>query len=127
MKLNIRLNNIAIETKDSRPDFATCFVYYPNDYYGKMQSMINEGWEDCGDYIKKGYHNIHKNMFEKEEHRYVFATMKYDNKEHWTELTTVGDRLLTLTLKDREDFFEIYKIANQQILNHYGKPNESSN
>jgi hypothetical protein len=127
MKLNIRLNNIAIETKESCLDFANCFVYYPNDYYGKMQSMINEGWEDYGNYIKKRHHNLHKSMFQEKEHRYVFATIKYDNKECCTELTTVGDRLLTLALKDREDFFEIYKIANQQILNHYKKTNESSN
>jgi hypothetical protein len=85
--------------------------YFPNPKYGKLQEYIDGGWEDDGDYFRKDMCSIHKNCFEGKENNIVIADLVYDTKEEVTFLETVGERVLDLFKKDREDFFEVYKIA----------------
>jgi hypothetical protein len=119
MKLNIRLNNVAIQAAEHSPDSFNCLWYFPNVYYGKMQSMLADGWEDCGNRIHKQQCNIYKSCFEHEKSCFVFAYIDFDAKEPDTVLHTVGSRLLEVPLRDRDDFFTIYKTAHEQILRHY--------
>jgi hypothetical protein len=91
--------------------------FFPNPKYGKMQEMLNDGWEDDGDYIRKDMCSIHKNCFEGKENNIVIADLVYDTKEEITGLETVGERVLDLSLEDRETFFEVYALAAKRLTN----------
>ena len=89
--------------------------YFPNPRYGKMQELIDDGWESDGDFVRRGMCSIHKNCFEGKENNIVIADLVYDPKEEVTDLETVGERVLDLSLEDRETFFEVYALAAKRL------------
>jgi len=89
--------------------------YYPNPKYGKLQEYIDDGWENDGDYVRKDMCSIHKNCFEGQENNIVIAYLTYSTKEEDTFLETVGERVLDLSLEDRETFFEVYALAAKRL------------
>ena len=90
--------------------------YFPNGKYGKLQEYIDVlGWENDGDYIRKNMGSIHKNCFEGKENNIVIADLTYSTKEEITFLETVGERVLDLSLEDRETFFEVYALAAKRL------------
>ena len=90
--------------------------YFPNPKYGKLQEYIDVlGWENDGDYVRKNMGSIHKNCFEGKENNIVIADLTYSTKEEDTFLETVGERVLDLSLEDRETFFEVYALAAKKL------------
>ena len=90
--------------------------YFPNGKYGKLQEYIDVlGWENDGDYVRKNMGSIHKNCFEGKENNIVIADLTYSTKEEDTFLETVGERVLDLSLEDRETFFEVYALAAKKL------------
>jgi hypothetical protein len=90
--------------------------YFPNGKYGKLQEYIDVlGWENDGDYVRKNMGSIHKNCFEGKENNIVIADLTYSTKEEDTFLETVGERVLDLSLEDRETFFEVYALAAKRL------------
>jgi hypothetical protein len=45
----------------------------------------------------------------------VIADLTYSTKEEDTFLETVGERVLQLSLEDRETFFEVYALAAKRL------------
>jgi hypothetical protein len=95
--------------------------WFPNEYYNAEQKLIEEGYEKVefgnGDWnLKKDYHSINSSCFKNPESCYVIAWLKYDEDEYCTELESVGDRILNLDKKERDDFFTVYELANKMIL-----------
>jgi Golgi nucleoside diphosphatase len=130
--MNIRINSIGAEQTaylGKKPEDALYNIsivkYHPNRYYGELENYINNGWEDCGDFVKdkdyKGTISIDKKCFEGKETSYVVAFLKYDKKEGVTELTSVGDRLLYIEAEDKKDFWEVYKIADRKLTELFDK------
>lgn len=94
--------------------------YFPNGKYGKLQEYIDVlGWENDGDYVRKNMCSIHKNCFEGKENNIVIADLTYSTKEEDTFLETVGERVLDLSLEDRETFFEVYALAAKKLAEAY--------
>jgi hypothetical protein len=93
--------------------------FFPNPKYGKLQEYIDDGWNDIGDRIIKDMCSIHKNCFEGKENNIVIADLTYSTKEETTFLETVGERVLDLSLEDRETFFEVYAIAAKKLAKAY--------
>ena len=90
--------------------------YFPNGKYGKLQEYIDVlGWENDGDYVRKNMCSIHKNCFKGKENIIVIADLTYSTKEEDTFLETVGERVLDLSLEDRETFFEVYALAAKRL------------
>ena len=90
--------------------------FFPNEKYGRLQEYIDVlGWENDGDYIRKNMCSIHKNCFESKENNIVIADLTYSTKEEDTFLETVGERVLDLSLEDRETFFEVYALAAKRL------------
>ena len=120
--MKIRIDNIGAQppTYIGKPpadvDNRLIFVkYFPNPKYGKLQEYINHGWKDDGDYVRRDMCSIHKNCFEGKENNMVIADLVYDTKEEVTDLETVGERVLDLSLEDREAFFEVYALAAKRL------------
>jgi hypothetical protein len=116
--MKIRINNIECRFSHGRYDI---IKWYPNDYYGKEEKMIEEeGYERIeygsgGFGLKKDHHTIDSSCFQNPESCYTVAYLEYDDDEQCCDLTTVGPRLLKLKKKDRKAFFQVYKIADEAI------------
>lgn len=120
--MKIRIDNIGVQppTYIGKPpedvDNRLVIVqYFPNPRYGKMQSYIDDGWKDDGDFVRKDICSIHKKCFEGEENNMVIADLVYKPKEEDTVLKTIGERVLDLSPEDRETFFEVYAIAAKRL------------
>ena len=91
--------------------------YYPCQYYGKLEEYLADGWEyvDEGTRLRKDNCTISKSFFDKEELLMGIADLEYDSSEDCTNLETVGERVLNLSNKNREDFFEVYELAARKL------------
>jgi hypothetical protein len=117
----IRINNIGFIPKGS--DYGSFVKYYKNKKYNKLEKYLNEGWEDKGSFIKQENITIDKNCFSSEEFNCTIAELEYISSECCTELRTIGSRVLDLSLQDREDFFEVYRMIDSRMY----KENETEN
>jgi hypothetical protein len=116
--MKVRINNIECRLTQTRYEI---IKWFPNEYYNAEQKLIEEGYEKVefgnGDWnLKKDYHSINSSCFKNPESCYVIAWLKYDEDEYCTELESVGDRILNLDKKERDDFFTVYELANKMIL-----------
>ena len=115
--MKIRIENIECRFSQNQYEFVK---WYPNKYYGTKAQLIAEGYElivsqDDDFSLVKHNHHIHGSCFQSPESCYVIATIVYDKNEHCTEIQSVGSRLLDLTKKERNNFFEVYAYADKQI------------
>ena len=115
--MKIRIENIECRLSQNQYEFVR---WYPNKYYGTKNKLIAEGYElhnihDDNFILTKGNHTIHDSCFLNPESCFTIATIVYDKKEYYTEIKSVGNRLLGLTKKERNYFFEVYKYADKQI------------
>lgn len=135
--MKIRINSIGAEQtaylgkKPEDADYDISIVkYHPNRYYGELENYLNNGWEDCGDFIRdkdhKGSVSLSKKWFESKETNYVIAFLKYEKEGEVTQLTSIGDRLLYIEEEDKKDFWEVYKIADRKLLELAYKDGENS-
>jgi len=115
--MKIRIENIECRFSQNQYEFVR---WYPNKYFGTKDKLIAEGYElhnihDDNFILTKGNHTIHDSCFLNPESCFTIATIVYDKKEYYTEIKSVGNRLLGLTKKERNYFFEVYKYADKQI------------
>ena len=115
--MKIRIENIECRFSQNQYEFVR---WYPNKYYGTKNKLIEEGYKlhnihDDNFILTKDNHTIHDSCFLNPESCFTIATIVYDKKEYYTEIKSVGNRLLGLTKKERNYFFEVYKYADKQI------------
>jgi hypothetical protein len=115
--MKIRIENIECRLSQNQYEFVR---WYPNKYYGTKNKLIEEGYKlhnihDDNFILTKGNHTIHDSCFLNPEGCFTIATIVYNKKENNTEIKSVGSRLLDLTKKERNYFFEVYKYADKQI------------
>jgi hypothetical protein len=118
-QINIRINNIGFTCE--KDIFSGKFVrYYNNKDYDTLEEKYANGWEDKDGYITKGYYSMSKRLVDKSlpECQYVIAWLKYNKDECVCDLESVANRLLDLPVEDRENFFEVYKIAEKKMRLH---------
>ena len=120
--LTIRINNLQFRsTSQCSGEF---IKWFPNSYYNNLLSYLDNGWEDHGDIITKGHTSMSKSMFSSPEHCITVAFLEACPDENCCELTSVGPRILELSLSERNDFFEVYTLAETKLI---ALANESEN
>jgi len=124
--MKIRINNIGAEKAayigESPKDadlHASIVKYHANAYYGELETYIKDGWEDRGDGVHHNNVSISKECFKNKETNYVVASLKYNKNENCTELTSVGDRLLYIENEDKESFWEVYRLADKEMMRRF--------
>jgi hypothetical protein len=120
--VNIRIDNIGAQpptyfgkSPEDAGNTLAIVEFFPNPRYGKMQELLDDGWEDDGSFVKRNGCGIDKKCFENKENNIVVAYLTYCIKEGATHLETVGERVLNLSPEDRETFFEVYAIAAKRL------------
>lgn len=117
--VDIRIDKIGFGASSSKEG---SFVKYAhNQYFGRLQQYLDEGWTDQGDYIQcreKYFGTIAKSLFNMEETNYTIGFLKHNEKEDNFQLTSVGDRILIVMVdkKDRDDFYEVYMLAEKKMM-----------
>lgn len=114
-RINIRINNIQFrDIAETRGEF---ICWQPNQYYGKLEELLNNGWEERNGVVISNtpfITSMSKTLFEVKETCYVVAFLEYDKKEGASNLTTVGNRLLGL--KNISTFMEVYELADRKMI-----------
>lgn len=118
--MKIRINNIECK-KNSVGEMFEILRWYPNSLYNQKLSYMKDGYiEEDGFLRNKEKHvSIQSSIFDKKETCCVIAFLNYNHKEPDVDLKSVGSRLLDLTQEERNDFFQVYEIANKYIMNYY--------
>lgn len=116
--MKVRINNIECRLLNGHYEIVK---WFPNEYYNAEQKLIEEGYKkityENGDWsMKNGSITITGSCFKNPESCCVIAWLRYDGNEFCTDLESVGDRLLKLNKKEREDFFTVYELADRLIV-----------
>lgn len=116
--ISVRHNKIECrrcKSTTSKKVFYEIILWYPNEYYGREQDLLDKGYVRDSESFTIPGHSIDLSCFEYPEVCYVIAFIHLNHREPCTYLETVGERLLELTPQDKEDFFEVYSRANKKI------------
>jgi hypothetical protein len=90
----------------------------PNQYYGKLDEYLKNGWaEDLnGNLIRKDNIGIQKDCFLNEETNFMLARWNgIDHDELTPDLEFVGNRPFELTDEEQKHFWELAKIGQKHI------------
>ena len=115
--MRIRINQLECRFSQGRYEIVK---WYPNEYYNAEQKLIEEGYakvefENGNWSMKKDYHSISSSCFKNPESCFTVATLHYDNEEGCCDMRTIGPRVLDLDKQERDDFFEVYALAEDRI------------
>ena len=120
--LHIRINNLQFRsTSQSSGEFIKWSV---NPLHNNLLSYLDNGWEDHGDYITKSHCSMQKSLFSLSETCITIGYLEANKNENCCNLSSVGPRILDLSLSERNDFFEVYTLAESKLL---ALSNESEN
>lgn len=115
--MRIRINQFECRFSQRRYEIVK---WYPNEYYNAEQKLIEEGYvkvefENGNWSMKKDYHSITSSCFKNPESCFTVATLHYDDGEGCCDMRTIGTRLLDLDKQERDDFFDVYAMAEERI------------
>lgn len=111
--MKIRINNIEFRKSFERYEIVK---WYANSYFNKLNEYLDDGHIIDGGFVRKNNVSISLSFFNSEENCYTIAILEYNHKEPDIDLRSIGSRILDLTNEERDDFFEVYRIANEKIL-----------
>ena len=117
--MKIRINNIECRNQTSNSGNYEIIKWYENEYYGTEQEMLDEGYIYKDRYYTKGNVSVHEDCFKSPESCFVIADLEINHREPDINLRTVGSRLLRLNNEERNDFFDVYRIANDKIFKQF--------
>jgi hypothetical protein len=110
--MRIRINDIECRFSQGRYEIVK---WQPNHYYNKREEYLADGWKSEGGFLRRDNVSIQASIFDSAETCYTIATLKYDASEGCCDMLTVGPRLLDLNVNDRNDFFDVYQLAEDRI------------
>ena len=110
--MRVRINNIECRFSQSRYEIVK---WQPNERYNKQEEHIADGWTLSDGFFRKDNISIQASIFDSPEHCYTIATLHYDAGEGCCDMETVGPRLLDLSIDDRNDFFDVYRLSEERI------------
>ena len=116
-----RVNNIGF-----RLEYDTLHIvkYYKNEYFGNYDKMIEDGWEETSNGLRRGLVTVTDSCFKNPDSCYTVAILETDKYGYTTNLRTLGDRVLDLNKKDRNDFFKVYEKAHKYLLKQINQHNQ---
>ena len=121
--MKVRINNIGAEPiaylSEGSEEWCSIVKYYPNNFYGKLEKYLKDGWEDKGTFLlQKDGVSIEKELFENKENYAVVAYLKFDpSKDYCTELKSFGDYVVeTFDNDDLDGLIEDYLVCAQTLV-----------
>jgi hypothetical protein len=112
MKIIKRIDNLAFEWSDFNQKYQI-IQFYPNDYYGELETYIKNGYKQEGDVLTKDGYSIGISFFTKKELNNVIAFL--DKTSDGWEMRTVGARPFNLLENQFETFRRVSKFAFEYL------------
>lgn len=110
--MRIRINQFECRFSQGRYEI---IKWYPNSYYGAEAKYLEDGYVFSGGFYRKDYSSISESCFKNPESCFTVATLHYDDGEGCCDMRTIGPRVLDLDKQERDDFFEVYALAEDRI------------
>ena len=110
--MKIRIDNIECRFSQGRYEI---IKWYPNSYYGTEAKHLEEGYVLSDGFYRKNNLSIGESCFKNPESCFTIATLHYDDGEGCCDMHTIGTRLLNLNKQERDDFFDVYAMAEDRI------------
>lgn len=110
--MRIRINQFECRFSQGRYEI---IKWYPNSYYGAEAKYLEDGYVLSGGFYKKDNVSIGESCFKNPESCFTIATLHYDDGEGCCDMHTIGPRLLNLNKQERDDFFDVYAMAEERI------------
>ena len=110
--MKIRINQFECRFSQGRYEI---IKWYPNSYYGAEAKYLEDGYVFSGGFYRKDYSSISESCFKHPESCFTVATLHYDDGEGCCDMRTIGPRVLDLDKQERDDFFEVYALAEDRI------------
>jgi hypothetical protein len=111
-----------------RYSFFEILKWEPNQYYGKLQEYLDNGWEVSfgGDFLQKNHTSISLSFFtHSPESCYMLASWtNMDHDEKSPDLKFVGSRPMDLSTEEHLVFMKLAKEGQTHIQNVLNKFNE---
>jgi hypothetical protein len=102
-----------------RYSFFEILKWEPNEYYGKLQEYLNDGWEISfgGEFLQKSHRSIQLSFFTRSsESCYMLASWtNIDHDEKSPDLKFVGSRPMDLTEEEQIIFMKLAKAGQDHI------------
>lgn len=115
----MRINNIEFRKYKGKPLLYEIIKWYNNEYFGKEQELLKQGYIETNEHFIKDHLHIHKSCFIAPEHCYVIAFLRVNKREPDINLESVGGRILELNEQELQDFLTIYRKANKKLTKKY--------
>lgn len=110
--MRIRINQFECRFSQGRYEIVK---WYPNSYYGAEAKYLEDGYVLSGGFYKKDNVSIGESCFKNPESCFTVATLHYDDSEGCCDMCTIGTRVLNLNKQERDDFFDVYNMAEERI------------
>lgn len=111
-----------------RFSFFEILKWEPNQYYGKLQEYLNDGWQISfgGDFLQKSQTSISLSFFTgSPETCFMLASWNnMDHDEKSPDLEFVGSRPMNLTEEEKMIFMKLSKAGQehiQEVLNNFNE------
>lgn len=117
----LRINNLEFAPasyllpKEDYPEKFSWHInyYYPNSYFGREKEFKKEGDWYLNPIIP--HFRIHKDCFKHPQTCMAIASFNYNQHEGCYELEFIGDRPLSLSKEEREQFWELLEYGFKQL------------
>lgn len=88
--------------------------WFPNEYYGKYDTMLNDGWRRTSDgSLTKGSTTIDSSCFTHPESCISIATILWNHSHDEFDVKSVGLRAFELKEDDQRDFLLVLKLIGE--------------
>lgn len=92
--------------------------WYENEYYGKLEEYLNNGWRISSDeeMVVKGNVHMSKSFFtERPQHCYVIVFFRINPKTNRFNKDRIGNRDLEICGDDENNYKQILKLAKKSL------------
>jgi len=117
MFTKIRIGNIEYrETRylDGKGTYEEIVRWFPNGYYGKRESMLNDGYVENGNgSLTKENFTVDGSCFENPETCCSVATIIWNNSHDEFDVKSVGTRAFDLDETDRKNFMKTLRLIEE--------------
>lgn len=105
----IKIGNIEFDGKEN------LMLLCPNEYYGKKDEYVKDGWAESDGILNKGSCHIDLKMFD-EEHLCLSIGKLVNITQDEFDIFSYGTRVLDLNETDMKDLKRILKIIQEDML-----------
>jgi len=93
----------------------TISKWFENEYYGKYDEYLKNGYVEDGEMISKDNIHLDKNVFNGKQHRYIIASIRLNRAGDEFDIISYGTRCFELSDNDFKDLKRVIHIFEEEL------------